>query len=365
MKRIYLLLYLFCLITAISVSNISCDQPGQNIADINEIKLKLSAGNSFEVENPFIIREFKPFLNGEWIGNAVSYGCYRKGQEPDVKGPGDDEILEDLNIIKQYWNLIRVYNADNETERILGLIKKHDLPIKIMVGVWLANEENHPEKKTINIKNTLRAIKLANEYANMIVAVNVGNETQVDWSAHRMNTDNLIRYIRTVRKNVTVPLTVADDYNFWNKPESKRVAAEVDFIVTHIHPLWNGKTLETAFSWLDSTFKQLQKDHPERLLVLGEVGWATSHNPDKKGPGEQGALMKGEVSVKAQEKYLELHNQWVNKNKITTFLFEAFDEPWKGGGVSSGPNEVEKHWGVFYENRTPKESFQNYQKSLN
>ncbi len=279
--------------------------------------------------------------------------------------PEDGEILEDLNIIKQYWNLIRVYNADDDTERILRMIDDYELPIKLMMGVWLANEETDPEVKTTNIKNTLRAINLANKYSDNIAAVNVGNETQVDWSWHRMNTENLIRYIRTVRENVTVPVTVADDYNFWNKPESKRVAAEVDFIVTHIHPLWNGKTLETAFSWLDSTFKQLQNDHSEKLLVLGETGWATSYNPDKKGPGEQGALMKGEVSVKAQEKYLELHNQWVNKNKITTFLFEAFDEPWKGGGESSGPYEVEKHWGVFYENRTPKESFQNYQKSPN
>jgi len=365
MKGIFKILFTLCLLTAMYVLNIGCAQSEQKIADIKEIKLKLEAGNSFEVENPFIIREFKPYLNGEWIGNAVSYGCYRSGQAPDVKGPGDDEILEDLNIIKQYWNMIRVYNADDDTERILRLINEHDLPIKLMMGVWLENEEKHPEVKTTNIKNTLRAIKLANKYTSIIAAVNVGNETQVDWSWHRMNTDNLIRYIRTVRKNVTVPITVADDYNFWNKPESKRVAAELDLVVTHIHPLWNGKTLETAFFWLDSTFKQLQIDHPKKLLVLGETGWATSYNPDKRGPGEQGTLIKGEVSVEAQAKYLKLHNQWVDKNNITTFLFEAFDEPWKGGGESSGPNEVEKHWGVFYENRTPKMSFQNYQKTQN
>jgi exo-beta-1,3-glucanase (GH17 family) len=33
------------------------------------------------------------------------------------------------------------------------------------------------------------------------------------------------------------------------------------------------------------------------------------------------------------------------------FFFEAFNENWKGG---AHPAEVEKHWGVFFENRSPK-----------
>ena len=86
----------------------------------------------------------------------------------------------------------------------------------------------------------------------------------------------------------------------------------------------------------------------------------TTYLPDKTGPGEQGTLIKGEVSLDAQERYLIMHNEWVNEKKITTFLFEAFDESWKGGGENSDPHEIEKHWGVFYEDRTPKPSFQNY-----
>jgi exo-beta-1,3-glucanase (GH17 family) len=95
-------------------------------------------------------------------------------------------------------------------------------------------------------------------------------------------------------------------------------------------------------------------------IVLGETGWATAYNPFKKGAGEQGTLIKGKVSLRAQEQYLLMYNEWVIKNKITAFLFEAFDEPWKGGGKNSDPSEIEKHWGVFNENRTPKESFRRY-----
>jgi exo-beta-1,3-glucanase (GH17 family) len=331
---------------------------------IEDIRISLESGQSFSKTDPFVKRKFNPFLNDKWIGNAVSYGCYRKGQAPGKKGPTKEHILEDLNIISGYWNLIRIYNSDDDAERILEVIEEKNLPIKMMLGIWLENETKHPEQKNDNIKNVLRGIKLANRFKDIVIAVNVGNESQVFWSWHRMRTENLLRYIRAVRNNTTAPVTIADDYNFWNKPEGKQVSDELDFIVTHIYPLWNGKRLGTAIQWMDSTYKDLQQRYPDKQIVLGETGWATTYNADKKGPGEQGTLVKGEVSLAAQEKYLVKHNNWVNKNRVTTFLFEAFDEPWKGGGENSGPNEIEKHWGVFYEDRTPKESFQNYLKLI-
>lgn len=320
----------------------------------------LKSKQNISKENPFVIRQFEPYMDGQWIGNAVSYGCYRKGQAPGRQGPSKAEVLEDLHIIQKHWNLIRVYNADDDTERILEVIRENNLPIKVMLGVWLAHEEADSTTKAANIANTKRAIELAGKYPSLLAAINVGNETQVFWSWHKMKQENLIRYIRAIRNNTTVPVTTADDYNFWNKPESRPVADEIDFIVTHIYPLWNGKTLDNAITWLDSTFQDVHQRHPDKQLVLGEIGWATNYNPDKKGPGEQGTLVKGKVGLEAQEKFLTILHNWTNDNQVTTFLFEAFDEPWKGGGDDSGPNEIEKHWGVFYENRTPKESFTNF-----
>ena len=329
-------------------------------SSLQEIRTKLESAEEFKKKDSDSIREFSPYLNNKWIGQAVSYGPYRLEQAPGAKGPTEQEILEDLKIIEKYWNLIRVYNADNDAERILKVIKENNLPIKVMLGVWLENETRDPAFRDNNIRNVLRVIDLSNKYPEIIIAVNVGNETQVFWSWHRMNTENLIRYIRAVRNNITQPVTTADDYNFWNKPESKQVADEVDFIVTHIYPLWNGKTLENAIPWLDSTYTVVQKMHPDKQIVLGEIGWATQYNADKKGDGEQGSLIKGKVGIEAQSKFLIELDKWININKITTFLFEAFDEPWKGGGDSTGDNEIEKNWGVFYENRTPKESFKNF-----
>jgi len=369
MKKIMLCLFILTIFTG---SIISC----KNNTDVSKLKNKeqkialeelrksLETGQTLDKMEPFVKRKFDPTLNGKWIGNAVSYGCYRKGQAPGQNGPSKTEILEDLNIVSKYWNLIRVYNADDDAQRILEVIRENKLPIKMMLGIWLENETKHPEYRQHNIKNVLRGIELANMFKDIVIGVNVGNEAQVFWSWHRMEMENHLRYIRAVRNNTTAPVTIADDYNFWNKPDTMQVANELDFIVTHIYPLWNGKTLETAIDWMDSTFKDVQIKYPDMQIVLGETGWATTYNASKKGPGEQGTLIKGEVSVSAQERYLIMHNDWVNKNKVTTFLFEAFDEPWKGGGENSDPNEIEKHWGVFYKDRTPKESFQNYLKHI-
>ena len=310
-------------------------------------------------ESPFVQRTFSPFLAEVWIGDAISYGCYREGQAPGVKGPSESEILEDLNILQANWNLVRVYGADDDTERILKVIHENDLPIKVLLGIWLENETKRPEREVENMEQVQRGIKLANQYRDIVIAVNVGNETQVYWSWHRMEAKSLIKYIRTVRAGIEQPVTTADDYNFWNKPDSKTIASELDFIGLHAYPLWNGITLEKSMTWLDSVYRSAQQFHNDREIIISETGWATVYQPKNDGPGQEGALVKTEVSIPAQEVFLSQFIPWSRSNKITTFLFEAFDEPWKGGGLDSDPDVMEKHWGVYFEDRTPKESISN------
>jgi len=325
--------------------------------NLNEIKNGLKSRNEVKREEPFIVRSFTPKKNGEPITKAACYGFYRKGQAPGKNGPSQEELLQDLEIIANYWNLIRIYNSDAYAEQILKLIKEKELPIKILLGVWLAKETNNDRIRSFNIKNTLKCIELVKEYPQIISGINVGNETQVYWSWHKMEKQNLICYIRTIRNNTSVPVTTADDYNFWNKEESITIANEMDFVVVHLHPLWNGKTLSNTFSWLDQNYENIKQIHSEKQIVIGEIGWATKYNPYKTGNGQQGTLVKGEVSIKAQGKFLTKLYEWIEKNDIVTFLFEVFDEPWKG---DSAPNDIEKNWGVFYENRTPKKSFRQF-----
>jgi hypothetical protein len=42
---------------------------------------------------------------------------------------------------------------------------------------------------------------------------------------------------------------------------------------------------------------------------------------------------------------------WTDEAGILCFVFEAFDEPWKG---SPDPMEPEKHWGLYTVDRQPK-----------
>jgi hypothetical protein len=44
--------------------------------------------------------------------------------------------------------------------------------------------------------------------------------------------------------------------------------------------------------------------------------------------------------------------RWTREAGLLCFVFEAFDEPWKG---SPDPLEPEKHWGLFTVDRRPKQ----------
>jgi exo-beta-1,3-glucanase (GH17 family) len=179
--------------------------------------------------------------------------------------------------------------------------------------------------------------------------LSVGNETQIEWSAHRSSEQKLVDYIRRTRACVDVPVTTADDFNFWNKPKSRLVAGEIDFIMMHAHPLWNGLQLEDALPWLQEQVADVQALHSGREVVLGETGWATMvHNQ-----GEQAKLIKGEAGEAEQKIFYEASRAWADSSGLTVFFFEAFDENWKGG---EHPDEVEKHWGLFRAGRSPKDA---------
>lgn len=281
---------------------------------------------------------------GKWIGNAVCYGPHRDGQHPGGPGPKAGQIREDLLLMQPWWSLLRNYGADDVSATTLEVIRTDRLPMRVMLGVWIA-----PDAPEANRGQVARAIELAGRYRDIVAAVCVGNETQVDWSAHRSSLDSLIVYVQQVRANVEQPVTVADDYNFWNKPESRRLAPELDFLTVHAHPMWNGKQLDEALPWLQETLASIQAFHPDARLVLGETGWATSVHTE----GEQARLIQGVPGQAEQKALFGQIRAWAAETRQPVFWFEAFDENWKGG---DHPAEVEKHWGVFLADRSAKEA---------
>lgn len=296
------------------------------------------------------------------VPHAAAYGFYREGQAPGLAAPSREEMLEDLNILTPYWKHIRVYGADDDSEQLLQVIRENRIPVKVMLGIWLENETRDPLKRFDNLEQLRKGIRLANDYPDIVSLVSVGNETRVYWSYHRMQEVNLIRYIRMLRPAVTQPVTTADDYLFWLEEESNAVADELDFIATHIHPLWNGRTLEESVIWIDSVYQQLQARHQDKPIVIAETGWATDYDQNDTGTGAQGTQFKEAPNEKQQEIFFKKIREWSDKNRVMTYWFEIFDESWKGGGSSSSPKHAEKHWGLFYEDRSPKTSFLNIMK---
>ncbi len=305
----------------------------------------------------FVVRPLVVEVGGEWIGAGVAYGPHRDGQRPGGASPTVAEVREDLALIAKRWRLIRIYNARGTGDTVLAAIRASNLPLRVVLGVWLAAEdrrdstgrviERFPKARAENAREVAHAAKLARAYGGTIAAIAAGNETQVFWSGNRLAPDRLVASLRELRRTTRLPVTTSDDYNFWNKPESRAIALECDYVSTHLHPLWNGAQLENALPWIERELDRIRTLHPDRPVVIGETGWATRRND----AGDQGKLMKGALGEEEQARFVAALDAWVARTRVPTFTFEAFDENWKGG---ADPNDVEKHWGLYRADRTPK-----------
>lgn len=290
-----------------------------------------------------VLRPFAPTHDGAPVLAGIAYGPHRAGQRPGGPDPSPAQILEDLRLLSDGgWHLIRVYGSRGPTPDLLTTIRQHELPLQVVLGAWISGDD--PEADAAEVE---AAIHLATTFPDQVVAVAVGNETQVDWSAHRSSPEALVRWLDHVRSEVAQPVTTADDYNFWNKPEALPVAEHVDFVLAHAHPLWNGQTLDQAVPWTFATLADLEARHPERPVVLGEVGWSTGMNPD----GRETEHVREAADEAAQARFFGDFRERARAEGLPYFWFEAFDEPWKG---TDDPREIEKHWGLWREDRTPK-----------
>ena len=292
---------------------------------------------------------------------AVAYSGFRAGQHPDrgdgAANPSDAEILEDLEIMAAHgFNLIRLYDARENSVTTLKLIREHNVPIKVLLGMWLQAEfSNHegcpwldepiPEDELIanaaaNRAELQRGIELANQYSDIIVAVNVGNEALVEWNDHMVPLDKVIAYVKRVKAAIKQPVTVADNYEWWIK-DGAPLAAEVDFLGVHTYPAWEEKSIDEALSYTIENIDGVHAALPDKPIAILEAGWATTaiEFPDQ-------------ASEENQLRYYREIEEWAAKTNTTVFFFEAFDEPWKGDPANLVG--AEKHWGLWFVDRKPK-----------
>jgi len=165
---------------------------------------------------------------------------------------------------------------------------------------------------------------------------------RVDWTDHYVPVESVIKYVRMIKKETKQPVTFCENYLPW-LDKLKYLVDEVDFISIHTYPVWEYKNIHEAMEYTKQNFYSVAKKYPDKLVVITEAGWTTYSN----GKG----ICPCNVSEEHQTIYYNDLMNWCEEDAVMTFVFEAFDEPWKG---SEEALEPEKHWGLFKVDRTPK-----------
>lgn len=290
------------------------------------------------------------------LGLAVCYSGYREGQKPGDSYPSYEQVKEDLLIVQKQWKYIRLYSCDQHSNTVLEVIQNEKLNLRVMLGAFIEAEVNNPNcpwggsynnlQLAQNIENNLfqmnKLIELANEYPNIIFSLSVGNEACVDWTDHLVPVESVIKYVEMVKSSTSQPVTFCENYVPW-LDKLEPLVDIIDFISIHTYPVWEYKTIDEGMQYTIQNYNAVANKYPNKLVVITEAGWATRSN----GLG----IPTENVNPETQKIYYRALNNWSKSDSILTFVFEAFDEPWKG---SEDPNEPEKHWGLFTVDRKPK-----------
>ncbi len=290
-------------------------------------------------------------------GRAICYSGYRDGQNPGERiYPSEAEIHEDLLLLQHHWRLLRLYDCSPHAERVLEVIRKNGLNFQVMLGAYVGAEINnfdcpwggtYSEKqlKANGLENEAeieRLIVLAEKFPDVIFSLAVGNEATVDWTDHFVPVHRMIELVRRVKERSRLPVTFCENYVPWQH-KLRDFVAELDFISLHTYPVWEYKHIHESLDYTRENYESVSKLYPNKPVVITEAGWTTNSN----GRG----IQPHNASQDLQDIYLCDLLRWTDDAGILCFVFEAFDESWKG---SPDPMEPEKHWGLFSVDRKPK-----------
>jgi exo-beta-1,3-glucanase (GH17 family) len=259
-------------------------------------------------------------------------------------------------ILEPHWDMIRIYDCSEHANLVLRAITNESLNLKVMLGVDLRAEINNPgcpwggiytddeleSNRNHNDAEINQLIDLSNVFLDQVFAVSIGNEASVDWTDHLVPVERLVELATRVKTASLAPVTFCENYVPWTQKLQSLVEI-IDIISVHTYPVWEYQSLENAISYTEQNYLSVANAYPDKQVIITEAGWTTQSN----GRG----IEPHNVSVEHQRAYLKDLILWSQNTGVLTFVFEAFDEPWKG---SNDPLEPEKHWGLYYVDRTPK-----------
>lgn len=323
---------------------------------------------------------------------GICYGGYRtatRDVEPTISEVKEDfKILAALNI-----KIIRTYNLHHE--EIVNILKaitelKKENPnfeMYVMLGAWIDCKNAwtemapiHEEESQRNAIEMQKAVELANQYPEIIKIISVGNEAMVKWATSYYVTPAIIlkwvNHLQDLKRQGKLPknlwITSSDNYLSWGGGDAQyhtedlnKLINAVDYISLHTYPIhderffpeiWGIKENEAklsdkmkidaallrardyAISQYNGVVNYMKSISVNKPVVIGETGWTSI---DEIYYGVEGSKAADEYKL---AQYYKLMREWSNKEKITCFYFEAFDESWKDG---TNPNGYENHFGLI------------------
>jgi len=274
----------------------------------------------------------RPAAEPPWPARVqgMAFSPFHADQDPAYRRlPETTQIEADLQLLSGKVNALRIYSSLDSLAEVPRLAARHS--IKITVGAWLDTQRHSNEAEIQG------AIQLARDNDNVIRVI-VGNEV-----LHRgdLTLAELVQQIDRVRSAVQQPVSTAEPAHVWFKhPE---LAQHVDFITVHLLPYWEGIGVEQANDFIAGTMRQLQSVFPDKLILIGEVGWPSDGRT-------RGAAI---ASVSHEALFLRRFLRQARDEGYVYYLMEAFDQPWKARFEGA----VGAYWGVYDVHRQPKFEF--------
>jgi glucan 1,3-beta-glucosidase len=241
---------------------------------------------------------------------CVSYAPFRGTQTPLVPTTriSPEQIAQDLAQLAKISDCVRTYSVDNGLDQVPALAAK--VGLKVMQGIWLGSD------RLKNLAQASTVIGLTKQYPNVISSVVVGNEVLL---RGEMTTSDLAAIIRSVKAQVSVPVTYADVWEYWLR--SREIYEAVDFITIHILPYWEDFPIRARYaaSHVDAIRKQVAVAFPGKEILIGETGWPSE------GRMRAGALPSRTNQARVVSEILAMAKQ----ENFRVNLIEAYDQPWK------------------------------------
>jgi exo-beta-1,3-glucanase (GH17 family) len=264
---------------------------------------------------------------------CLSYTPYDGSSAPTGPnyGVAPGHIQKDLEALHAYTDCIRTYSSMPPQGEVVALADA--LGMQVYLGIWLgANAEQ-------NEKEIAAALALAEAHRGAIKALVVGNEVML---RREMPAEQLAGIIRDVRAQSGLPVTYAENYEFWRS--NPVLADAVDFMAVHILPHWDDPapvSIDDAQAHVRHIILRVQETFPGRPMIIGEIGWPSAGRT-------RGAAVPSPVN---QARFIRELVGSADGLGVAYNLIEAIDQGWKR---RTREGTVGGYWGVLDAERTLK-----------